>query len=78
MSTVELREKLINKILHTENPALLGEVFRLLEMEGGEAEVVELSELQKQSILQGQEDIRNGQFLTNEQADKELDEWLSK
>ena len=78
MSTVELKERLINKILHTESPELLGEVFRLLEIENEEMEVIKLSDQQKQAILQGQEDIKNGRFLTNEQADKEIDEWLNK
>jgi len=78
MSIVELKERLISKILHTESPELLGEVFRLLEIENEEMEVIKLSDQQKQAILQGQEDIKNGRFLTNEQADKEIDEWLNK
>jgi len=78
MSTVELKERLISKILHTENPEVLGEVFRLLEIENEEIEVIKLSDQQKQAILQGQEDIKNGRFLTNEQADQEIDEWLNK
>ncbi len=77
MSTIELKEKLISKILNTENPALLGELFRILELENEETEVMKLSEQQKQTIRQGQEDIKNGRFLTNEQADNEIDEWLN-
>lgn len=78
MSTVELKERLISKILHTDSPEILREVFRLLEIEEGEIEVLKLSEQQKQAILNGQEDIQNGHFLTNEQADQEIDEWLNK
>jgi len=78
MSTVELKERLISKILHTDSPELLGEVFRLLEIEEGEIEVLKLSDQQKQAILKGQEDIKNGHFLTNEQADQEISEWLNK
>ena len=78
MSTVELKERLINKILHTDNPELLGEEFKLLEIENEEMEVIKLSDQQKQAILQGQEDIKNDRFLTNEQADKEINEWLNK
>lgn len=77
MLTVELKEKLINIILDTDNPKLLGEVFRLLQIENEDMEVVQLSEQQKQAILKGQEDIKNGNYLTNEQADKEIDEWLN-
>ncbi|KAA5544050.1 hypothetical protein [Adhaeribacter rhizoryzae] len=78
MSTVELKERLIHKILHTDSPELLGEILRLLEIENEEVEVVKLSNQQKQAIMKGQEDIKNGHFLTNEQADKEIDEWLNK
>ena len=76
MSTVELKERLISKILHTDSPELLGEVFRLLEIENEEIEVMQLSDQQKQAILKGQEDIANGRFLTNEQVNREMDEWL--
>jgi len=78
MSTVELKEKLISKILHTDSPELLSEVLRLLEIENEEMEVIKLSDQQKQAILKGQEDINNGRFLTNEKADEEIDEWLNK
>lgn len=78
MSTLELKERLIDKILHTESPELLGEVFRLLELEEEDAEVIQLSQEQKQAIQQGQLDIKTGHSLSNEQADNEIDEWLSR
>ena len=78
MSTVELKEILISKILHTDSPELLGEISRLLQIESDEMEVIKLSDEQKQAIVKGQEEIRNGRFLTNEQADQEIDEWLNK
>lgn len=77
MSTVALKEKLINKILLTENPSLLQEMVRLLGLESEDAETMQLSTLQKQAILKGQEDIRKGNFLTNEQANNEIDKWLN-
>ena len=77
MSNGELKERLISKILLVENPNILREAIRLLDIESGAAEMVQLSEMQKEAILSGQEDIRKGNFLTNEQANKEIDEWLS-
>ena len=77
MSTIELKEKLISKILHTDNPEILGEIFRLLQIENEEMEIVKLSDQQKQAIMKGQEDIKNGRCFTNEQAGKEIDEWLN-
>ena len=78
MSTLELKEKLISRILQTENKPLLDEVFRLLEPEEEEAEILQLSPQQRQAILEGLDDVENGRFLTNEQADKEIREWLKK
>jgi len=50
----------------------LGEVFRLLEIENEEIEVIKLPGQQKQAILKGQADIKNGRFLTNEEANKKI------
>ncbi|WP_192823043.1 hypothetical protein [Rufibacter sp. LB8] len=77
MSTVELKDRLIDKILHTENPELLGEVFRLLEMGNEEMEPLRLSEFQQKAIVKGQDDIKAGHFLANEQADNEIEKWLN-
>lgn len=76
MSTIELKEKLIGTILHTENTELLEEVFRLLELESDEIRTIKLTQQQKRAIIAGQKEIENGHFLTNEQTDKEIDEWL--
>lgn len=77
MSTIELKERLISKIPHPDNPEILGEVFRALEIDNYEIEVVKLSDQQKQAIMKGQEDIKNRRFLINEQAGKETEEWLN-
>jgi len=78
MPKVELKERLISKILRSDSPELLGGVFRLLAIKNEEIEVIKLSDQQKQAILKGQADIKNGRFLTNEEASKEIDEWLNK
>ena len=78
MSTIELKERLINKIQTTENQELLEEAFRLLELESDDIDIYKLSAEQHKSIKEAQEQIRNGQFLTDDQANKDIDEWLSK
>lgn len=75
LSTVELKEKLISKILHTDSLELLGEVFRLLEIESEAIKVIKLSDQHKQAISKGQEDIANERFLTNEQANREIERY---
>lgn len=78
MSTVELRKKLIEKIQKTENEMLLEEAYRLLELETEDIEVYKLTEDQRKAISEGREQIKNGKFLTDDQANNEIDEWLSK
>jgi hypothetical protein len=78
MSTVELRKRLIEKIQKTQDDRILEEAFRLLELETMEdIEVYRLNYDQKKAISEAREQIGNGQFLTEEQANKEIDEWLN-
>ena len=78
MSTIELRKRLIDKIQKTDNENLLREAYRLLELETDDIEVYKLSDDQKKVINEARQQIKGGQFLTNDQADKEIDEWLNK
>ena len=78
MSTVELRRRLIDKIQKTENKDLLAEAYRLLELETEDIEVYKLNDDQRKAINEAKQQINSGQFLTDEQSNKEIDEWLSK
>ncbi len=78
MSTTELRRRLIDKIQKTENEDLLAEVYRLLELETEDIEMYKLNSDQKKAISEARQQITSGQFLTDEQSNKEIDEWLSK
>ena len=78
MSALELRKRLIEKIQKTDIEALLREAYRLLELEMEDIEVYKLSKDQKDAVNAARQQIKKGQFLTSDQADKEIDEWLSK
>ena len=78
MSTVELRKRLIDKIQKTEDRNLLQEAYRLLELETEDIEIYKLSDDQKSVVTEAQLQIKSGKFLTNDQSDKETDEWLNK
>lgn len=79
MSTVELRKRLIEKIQKTEDERILEEAFRLLELETTEdIEIYRLNDDQKKAISEARQQVKNGQFLTEGQANKEIDEWLNK
>jgi hypothetical protein len=78
MSTAELRKKLIEKINETKDENLLEVAYRLLESEAEDSEIYKLSSEQKNVVHESQEQIKKGDFLSNEQSDKEIDEWLNK
>ncbi len=78
MSSIDLKEKLIQVIENTNNEQLLGELYRLLATENNDLEIHKLSEEQIQSILIGQNEIINGFYIENEFDNKENEEWLKK
>jgi predicted transcriptional regulator len=78
MSTIELRKRLIEKIQKTDNENLLEEAYRLLELETQDIEVYKLTDDQRKAVDEGRQQIKNGQFMTDDQANKEIDEWLKK
>jgi predicted transcriptional regulator len=78
MSTIELRNKVIDKIKKIDNEDLLNEVNRLIEIETSDLEVYKFNDEQKAAIEEAENQIRNGEFLTDEEATKDIDKWLKK
>ncbi len=78
MSTVELRKRLIEKIQKTDNENLLEEAYRLLELETEDIEIYKLSDEQRKAVNEAKQQIKSGEYLTDDQANKEIDEWLNK
>ena len=78
MSTIELRKRLFEKIQLTEDENLLEEASRLLEVNLDENSIYILSDKQEQAIKEASKQIVEGSFLSNEDANKEIDEWLKK
>jgi len=77
MSSADLKEKLINKIQATDDKVLLEELSVLFELHEPDT-VYELNDEQKKNIKTAQEQIKSDQFLTNDEADKDIDQWLNK
>lgn len=78
MSAIELRERLIEKIRETNDENILEEAYRLLDLETNDTKIYKFSDDQKTEIDTYRLQINQGQFLTNDQANKEIDEWLNK
>nr|WP_295931295.1 hypothetical protein [uncultured Dyadobacter sp.] len=78
MSTAGLKERLIGRIREIEDEDILAEAYRLLGAESDMDELQVLTTEQKAAVEEARSQIRNGVFLTNEQADDEIDEWLKR
>ena len=76
MSTLELQTQLISKIQATTDDDILEGVLSLLEFETEQDDVYILSEAQKLAIAKAKKQIENGEFYTDEEADKLTEEWL--
>ena len=78
MSTIELRKRLIEKIQLTDDDKLLEEASRLLEVEIEFPDFYIINDKQKEAIEEGKKQIINGAYLSDEESNKAIDEWLSK
>jgi hypothetical protein len=78
MSTTELRARLIEKIQNTDDQNILEEAYRLLDLETSNIEKYEFSDDQKSEVNESIQQIRQGKSLTNDLANKEINEWLNK
>ena len=77
MPEESLKDKLINKIKEINDPAILEEVSNLFELQEPET-VYQTNDKQKKAIEEAREQIKNKETLTDDQADKDTDEWLNK
>ena len=78
MTEIELKKRLIGKINKTKNNEILEEMYRLILNEETDNTVYELSSEQINAVEEAQKQFKNGKFLKNKQADKNIDEWLDK
>lgn len=78
MLSKEMKKELIDKINSTTDENILEEVYRILEIGTTEVEMIVLSDEQKNSIDKGIKDFEEGNYLTNEDANRQIEEWLKK
>ena len=78
MTTIEMKNQVIGKINQLTDNELLMDVYKLLNDSSMDTEIYKLSDNQKAAIDTAIEQINNGDFLTCEQANKEINEWLNK
>lgn len=78
MSSQEMKKQLIDKIQLTDDDNILEEVYRILDVSTQEVDMFILSDDQTASIDEGLRDYEEGRFLTNDEANREIEEWLKK
>lgn len=77
METAELKKKLIAKINETDDSTILENLMKWMEIQEDE-DVYILNEEQQAAIEEAREDYRNGRFITNDEANAEIEKWLKK
>ncbi len=75
MSTAELQNQVIRKIVNIDKDYLLEDLLKIIELESSD-EVIELSNYEKEQIEIGLNQISNGETYTNEEVEKEMKELL--
>ena len=78
MFTNQMKQELIDKIISITDENILEEVYRIIEVGGKDIDRVVLSNQQKESIDKGIKDIEEGNYLSNEEANQDIEEWLKK
>jgi len=75
MSTIELREMIINQLAHINDMSFLKAIKTLVDSKA-ESEVYKLSDYQKERIKMSREQLLKGQTISHEKLQKEIDQWL--
>ncbi len=73
MTLLELKKSIQEKIEDVNDEHLLEEIVSILKRE---KDVFIIPEHMKEGIRQGEEDIRNGRFITLEELEKKYEKWL--
>ncbi len=77
MSSAEVKRKLISKIKKSKDEGLLKDIYGLMKDES-KSELLLLSKEQIAAIREGEEQIANGQYLTDAEVRKRTSQWLGK
>ena len=71
-----IKDRLIKKIQEVEDLEILEEIYSWLEDES-QQDIYITSDVQKRAIKKGLKQLKDGQTLTEKQANQEIDQWLN-
>ncbi|MVN20095.1 hypothetical protein [Mucilaginibacter arboris] len=78
MIDIELKEKLIAKIDSINNEELLNQLLRIIDLESKAHEVYDLSKEEAEAVNEGIAQLNKGMFISNEEANRQADQWLNR
>ncbi len=78
MTTNELRHKVIDRVNELEDVILLKDLIKLIDCNTEDDEMYILNSNHKNAINKAIDQIEKGDYLTNEQSNNMIDEWLNK
>ncbi len=78
MTAIELKKKLISKIGSINDESILKELLRFLEEEENCEEIYYFTDEELKAVKEAEEQYKKGEYVSAEQADKIIKEWLEK
>ena len=75
MNTSDLKLDLINRIAQLKEARIVEEIQRLLDFELDQNDYI-LDETQRERVAEGKEEYKNKAYLTEDQANHDIEEWL--
>jgi hypothetical protein len=75
-SEKEIKHRLIDKILSSKNETLLARIDQLMESSTSEEDEVTLTEEQKRMLKMSDQDIEEGEFISQRELNRDDIEWL--
>ena len=78
MTAIELKEKIIAQISSTNDEELLGHISKVIDIELHANDIHIMSPAEIEAVNDGLAQLENGQWITNEESNKRVDEWLKK
>ena len=76
MSTIELREQIIEKLSHIDDDLFLNAIKIIIDSKVEDG-IYLVSDFQKKRIDLGRDQLRKGKSISNKALQKEIDQWLN-
>lgn len=76
MTTLELKKVLMHRIAEINDKSFLSAINTIIETKSNST-IYKTTPEQRKRIMEGKAQIEKGEFFTNEQVEKEIDQWLN-